>query len=656
MKLSLGFILALSLAGLQFLAILTVVSTSYFTSEKALLEQARDLLADAGTNVSDSSQRFLKPARDAAELTSKMLETGIVVDTDEAAIESYLFQHLQIEPDLSGLYYGDELGNFVYVMRSQGPGPFRTKFVTMNGTERTTELIWRAPNFSEIERALDPTDAFDARMRPWYQAASDQLTSVWTAPYIFFSSQSPGISVASPVLSETGEVRGVVGADIEISAISNFLSELSIGEHGTALILNENGDVIAHPDLSKIKMKNDDGTVGFVRIDEIDDPAARAAFAEFTSKTDFTEQSETQAEFQLSRDRYVSLLKPFPSSELPWTIAIYAPENDFTKGIKDNRLRNIWIAAAISLITAVAGLALAELILRPVRAFAVRTALVSQGEVSAAEPLPRTYRELSRANMTLIDEIAQRRDADAKILELNRELSHFSRVNLMGQMATGLAHELSQPLTAITQNVDAAITTAAQEAAPNKELLGILSELDDQAHRGGDIIRALRGFVRKDEGLPAPFDFNELLAQTQSLLHREAEVHEINMIFQAPELPTVIGNRVQIAQVLLNLVRNSIDAISQANSPTRDIIISASRKANFLEVCVDDTGPGVDPEVTLFKQFETSKSDGMGLGLSICRRIVETNGGRLWHDAKTNDKTRFCFTLRLDTAPDRVPE
>ena len=95
-------------------------------------------------------------------------------------------------------------------------------------------------------------------------------------------------------------------------------------------------------------------------------------------------------------------------NDLPWTIAVYAPENDFTQSIKDNRKRNIWLAAIISFLAALAGLALAELILKPVRQFAVRTALVSQGEVSEAEPLPETYRELEKANMTLIDQIAQR--------------------------------------------------------------------------------------------------------------------------------------------------------------------------------------------------------------------------------------------------------
>ena len=332
-------------------------------------------------------------------------------------------------------------------------------------------------------------------------------------------------------------------------------------------------------------------------------------------------------------------------SDLPWTIAVYAPENDFTQSIKDNRKRNIWLAAIISFLAALAGLALAELILKPVRQFAVRTALVSQGEVSEAEPLPETYRELEKANMTLIDQIAQRRKADERIIELNRDLSHFSRVNLMGQMATGLAHELSQPLTAISQNVDAAISTAQQHKAANPDLLNILSELDEQAHRGGDILRALRGFVRKDPGKMAPFYINELVDQTERLLHHEAFVQDVNLRFDVQDLPPVTGNRIQIAQVLMNLVRNSIEAITEANSPKKEVSISAHQRSDQVEIWVEDTGPGIDPNVTLFKQFETSKKDGMGLGLSICRTIAEANGGRLWNDPSVNEGSRFCLSL-----------
>ena len=281
------------------------------------------------------------------------------------------------------------------------------------------------------------------------------------------------------------------------------------------------------------------------------------------------------------------------------------------------------------------------------RAFAVRTALVSQGEIPLSDPQPRTYQELRKANQTLIGEIAQRRASDTKIQELNRELSHFSRVNVMGQMATGLAHELSQPLTAISQNVDTAITVAKSDATPNTELLSILADLDEQAHQGGDIIRALRGFVRKDGGRATPFDFAELVEQTCRLMRHEAETAEVTITAEIPDLPMAMGNRVQIAQVLINLLRNAVDAMSQADAPVKTIHIAVEQQDDFIVASVQDSGPGVAKDVRLFKQFQTSKPDGLGLGLSISRTILEANAGRLWHEP-SDTGARFCFTVPLE--------
>jgi C4-dicarboxylate-specific signal transduction histidine kinase len=643
MKFSLSFILAVSLAGLQFLAILTVVLTSYVTTEKVMLRHARDLLAEAGVNAGEHSNSFLRPAREAAELSSRIIESGVVPQHDSVAMEKFLFQSLQNEQQLSGLYFGDEMGNFVYVMRTNKNETFRTKVVHNNSDEKTTELIWRNSDFSVVRKQFDSTDIFDPRLRPWYINGKATSSTNWTDPYIFFSSRQPGISVSSPVLSD-GVLKGVVGVDIEISTISDFLSQLEISDNSSALIINKNGDVIAHPDIEQIIVRNDNA-LNFINIESIEDPVAKSAFANLASTGLVAIKQETQSEFEYKNESYVSFIKPILGTELPWTIAIYAPENDFTQNIKDNRNRNIWFAAVISFVTAVTGLILAEFILKPVRAFAVRTALVSQGEMAASEPLPRTYNELEKANEALINEISQRRNANIKITELNRDLSHFSRVNLMGQMATGLAHELSQPLTAITQNVDAAISTAKQQDNVSADLLSILSELDEQAHLGGDILRALRGLVRKDRGTKAPFDFNELLTQTERLLHHEAEVHGITIIVRSAQIPFVVGNRIQIAQVLINLVRNAIEAIANSDSPVREINVLTHLASDHVEIWVDDTGPGIDPEITLFKQFETSKKDGMGLGLSICRTIVEANNGRLWYDAAYSKKTRFCLTL-----------
>ena len=140
----------------------------------------------------------------------------------------------------------------------------------------------------------------------------------------------------------------------------------------------------------------------------------------------------------------------------------------------------------------------------------------------------------------------------------------------MGQMASGLAHELSQPLTAISQNVDAAISTAKQDAPANEDLIAILSELDEQAHQGGDVVRALRGFVRKDEGEIALFNFNELLEQAKRLMRHEAEDHQVKLVYEPAADPFVVGNRVQIAQVLINLIRNALEAISAVVAQARN--------------------------------------------------------------------------------------
>ena len=113
------------------------------------------------------------------------------------------------------------------------------------------------------------------------------------------------------------------------------------------------------------------------------------------------------------------------------------------------------------------------------------------------------------------------------------------------------------------------------------------------------------------------------------------------------DLPQVEGNRVQIAQVLVNLLRNAIEAIASQSGNQREITIGATVAAGFVTVSVDDTGPGIAPDLSLFSQFETTKANGMGLGLSICRSIVEANGGALWLDEKAENGTRFCFTIPL---------
>ncbi|MEL6809190.1 MAG: cache domain-containing protein [Pseudomonadota bacterium] len=764
MKTSLGLVLAFCLAGLQFVAIIIIMWSSYVTSERVLLDHARTLLRDVGVNTTAHSKGFLDPAQDAAELAARIAENRIVASDNRQLLEQLLFQQLLTASHLAGLFYGDQRGNFVYVKRSDVTAPFRSKIISYTGNERKTELIWRDRDYAKVAQLPDPEDTFDPRQRPWYKKAQDERGTIWTDPYIFFSSQNPGITIAAPVTSADGEIQGVVGVDIEISELSEFLAQLKIGENGTALIVNQNGDVIAHPNPDLLKTVDTDGTFRFAGIEEIEDSIAQTAFGDLAQMDAVFFESERYAEFSYGGADFVSTIMPTMSAELPWTIAVYAPKSDFVGAIVQNRTSNIWIAALVSVMTGAVGLLLANYINRPVRAFAVRAALISQGEVDPSAPMPRTYKELERANSALTEEIMQRKSAereygqtfelssrgmvqissetgqfirvnakfasitgfepeellkmkavdllasddpvafnrilsdmldsgDASIVrkclrkdgqtvwvrvnailirdnkgrplhfvatinditdslnsqkqieKLNRDLSHLARGELLGQMAAGLAHELNQPLTAITQNADAALMTAGESAGQDSELHGILQDLDQQAHRAADIIKALRNFAKKGEEWKTPFDLAALIGQTLHLVKAEATEHGVRIEFDPGDVPEVTGLRTQIAQVIVNLLRNAIEAIASTGAADNAIRITASAEDDFVTVSVEDSGPGVDPDLDLFSQFETTKAEGMGLGLSICKSIIETGGGRMWHEPGHPKGARFCFTV-----------
>lgn len=766
MRTSLAALLAFGLAGLQFIAVLLVVLSSYLTSERTLLNHARALLTDVGMNATEHTKGFLDPARGAAELAARLAQHRVVASDNTVLLEQFLFQQLRVTPNFSGLYYGDQDGNFVYIMRTDGPGPFRSKIV-QTSPERSVKLMWRNEDFSIVHSATDPEDTFDPRTRPWYQRAHEKMTTIWTEPYIFFSARAPGITLASPVFGNDGSIRGVVGVDIEISSISEFLSRLRIGLSSKALMINENGDVIAHPKLDLIRTENSDGSLRFTQINELDDPIARAAFGTTgAAMSDTPSRRATFTEFEFEGAAYVAGVMPVISEELPWTIAVYAPENDFIGEIKKNRADNIWIAALVAVITGLIGLALANFIHRPVRAFAVRSALISQGEIDPSEPQPRTYSELAEANQTLVRQIVERKKTEreygltfdrssrgmaqiapetggflkvndrfskltgyspdelakmdytdlmppgaaslfqphilaqdesfathreaqllrkdgtlinltvnailirdhngkplhtvvafdditetkikeAQITQLSRDLSLLARGETMGELAAGLAHEVNQPLAAIAQNADTALLLAKQAADCPKELHETLAEIEKQALRAGDIIRALRGFIRKEEVTAEPFDLAQLLEQTLILVQAEASEMGVTITTDVPALPPVPANRVQIAQVLVNLMRNAIEAMVKTDPDNRLLTVSASQNQDMVCVCVTDTGPGVDASISLFSKFETTKATGMGLGLSICRSLVEANGGKLWLDSDHAGGARFCFTLPL---------
>jgi two-component system sensor kinase FixL len=260
-----------------------------------------------------------------------------------------------------------------------------------------------------------------------------------------------------------------------------------------------------------------------------------------------------------------------------------------------------------------------------------------------------TWVEGKRIFTGFIHDITQRQDAEFRFHELQSELAHVGRVSEMGTLASSLAHELNQPLTAIASYSEGMADLLAGDLDADKAALAreTMREVASEALRAGEIVRRMRNFMSHGETERLPESLSRLVTEANALALVGSREHGIDVqVHLDPGADDVIVDRVQVQQVLLNLVRNAIEAM--IDSPVRLLnVSSAAGPTGFVTVSVEDTGPGISETVApqLFQAFVTSKQAGMGIGLSICRTIVEAHGGRIWCEAGRDRGTIFRFTL-----------
>lgn len=249
-----------------------------------------------------------------------------------------------------------------------------------------------------------------------------------------------------------------------------------------------------------------------------------------------------------------------------------------------------------------------------------------------------------------VHDITERQEAQLRFRDLQSELAHVGRISEMGTLASSLAHELNQPLTAIASYCEgAAELLSRQPAADDLEMAReALKEAAGQAVRAGEIVRRMRDFMTHGETERRIESLSALMTEATALALVGSREHGIDVqVNLDPKADLVFVDRVQIQQVLFNLVRNAMEAM--LDSPTRALMITASAERGFVTLSVEDTGSGVSETLApqLFQPFITSKQTGMGIGLSICRTIVEAHGGRIWFEPGSDGGTIFRFTLPL---------
>jgi len=247
-----------------------------------------------------------------------------------------------------------------------------------------------------------------------------------------------------------------------------------------------------------------------------------------------------------------------------------------------------------------------------------------------------------------VRDLTERQQTEARLQELQSELVHISRLTAMGEMASALAHELNQPLSAIANYLKGSSRLLKGETVPRERLADAVDKAAEQALRAGEIIRRLRDFVARGETERRVESLPKLIEEASALALVGAKEHGVRVNFRfAPGIDLVLADKVQIQQVLLNLIRNAIEAMEGVRKRQLDIRIDPAAD-DMAQISVVDTGAGIGPEVAeqLFQPFVTTKRSGMGVGLSISRTIIEAHGGRIWTEPNPQGGAIFRFTLR----------
>jgi PAS domain S-box-containing protein len=246
-------------------------------------------------------------------------------------------------------------------------------------------------------------------------------------------------------------------------------------------------------------------------------------------------------------------------------------------------------------------------------------------------------------------DITERKQAEAQVRELQKQLARASRVSIMGQLATSIAHELNQPLGAILLNAEAAGTLLNQEPLPLNELRAALSDICKDDQRAGEVIRRMRALLLQHEFERHPLEVNPLAEEVLRLINGDATSRSIEITTKlSPQLPVVEGDRVHLQQVLLNLIMNAMEAVSHQPHQRRQLTVGTSLTTDdAVEMTVSDSGPGIDPASLphLFEPFFTTKKSGIGMGLSIADKIIKAHHGRIWAENHPAGGTIFHVVL-----------
>jgi len=358
--------LIIALVLLQAITVFIILLFSRLYSETALIDQAKQILHNAASEAVAHTGDFLEPAKRSASSSAALFSDGIINDADPADTEAYFLNLLQHNDEFSGVYISNIKGDFTFVSRHDDH--FLTKIITHNDQQRSVALHERNSRLDITRSQVDDNDLFNPLERPWYQLAIKHKRLIWTEPYIFFSSKKPGITTAMPYYDTKGEIKGVIGIDIELTELSRFLGTLHIGDSGSAFLLNQSELVVAIPGKTYLGNEEKDQLKRIMHIEEIPEGSTRFAYRRLMSENQQQLPSSVyHLNYAFEGKKNIAVFLPFELSESRrWVIGTYAPENDFVHTLREGEYKSLLIACVVLLVSMLVGWILATRTWQPV--------------------------------------------------------------------------------------------------------------------------------------------------------------------------------------------------------------------------------------------------------------------------------------------------
>ena len=259
-----------------------------------------------------------------------------------------------------------------------------------------------------------------------------------------------------------------------------------------------------------------------------------------------------------------------------------------------------------------------------------------------------TFEDDKSQGVAFVLDLTERKRAAETLHALQIELTHAGRLATMGQLAESIAHEVNQPIGAVRNNAHAALRFLSSEQRDLAEVQEALECVVSDTYRASEILAGIRDQIKKAPPRKERINLNEAIEEVIALVRGELLKNHVSVQMRlAHALPPVLGDRVQLQQVMLNLIVNAVEAMSGVGEAERELLVSSESSSTGLLIAVVDSGPGIKPEDRhrIFESFVTTKEGGIGIGLSICRSIIESHGGRLWADANEPRGAALRFTL-----------